>query len=800
MKRIIWFRVLAAAVLAAFVVSVPLAAAVINGPPAGGRPTPQAVGPTVLQRPEHGFSIAIPSGWQEQADDGVAAAMVPAGREDVAVMVFIRLEDSPADVETAIGKLLTKLAGDASKKIVSRTRENFLKRSALVAIFDDDTSRYRMTILPRDTGATSQVFYAIMAISPIKDAQMLVPVFDSIRASFLLTAMASPKPAAQPPTTPPAPRPVLTDAQRAAMIDRLLAPKPADAARAALQTTKEKDRADGMAAYERALVFVEQGAWAEAEKELNTTGHKDDDNIEFLCGAGYVLLKRHKPDDALDRFQHIYKLDPKNMRALVGMAAAYEEAQNYREAVRIWQRYTRMTLPAAEKADGTAALARAQDLFARYYEIAENPGGGAPNALTPQQEMQLGQNAVQQMGQTGLELVRDTAIDDYVKGLCQLLVSHTKGFPSNYQVYVIDTAEVNAFTIPGYIFINRGLLAVVDSESELAGVVAHEIGHSVAHHSGKKLTKQATDQQTAAALQNSNNKFLRWMGAVSATGAVFGELSYSREAEDQADRLAVHISYDSGLDPRGFAGFFQKLESLAPSSRSRWDLALRTHPFSIDRLNTINAYIDLLPEKRTRLSSPAFDQMKARLGELPPAPDATGQLLSSDRPANPPTSTGGLPVSPGTRTFNLDRLPFGGEIPSDWGGRKTEAGTFIFEGPQGTESYEVSIEIGFEPKRSGFSIDDVADEVQDVLRRKTQARIDTTERRSANDGTPMRFVRGTYAVRGSRGAAVPIRHTTVVFDYPGYFVLMSYFTPDGIFEKYQGVFQAFAAQFRYTGR
>jgi predicted Zn-dependent protease len=769
----------------------------------------QAVGPTVLQRPAFGFSLSVPSGWREHVDPEIAAAITPSGREDVAFMVFTRQEDAPVDVEATLSRILTKMVEDQKRTVVSRRFDTFQKRQALVAEFDDDSSRFFITLCGRDAGAKSQLFYIIMAIAPKKDAALLTPAFESLRAGFQLTAL-TPAPSAQggglgnqatTPSQPAKPVATMSAAKRAEIIDRALEPRSTETASAALKTTKVKDRVDGIAAYDRGLVFSQQGAWVEAEKEFHTTEHKDENDIEFEFALGFVYLKLHRPDDALKRFERIYKADPRNTRALVGMAAAYEDRQNYREAVRMWQRYTRMVPTLTEKADGTALLASAQDQFARYYEIAENPGGGAANALTAQQELQLGQNYVTQMSQSGLDALKDDTVDGYIRSLCQTLVSHSKNFPTNYQVFVLDTADVNAFTIPGFIFINRGLLSVVETEAELAGVIAHEIGHSVAHHSAKKLTQQALDQQQASSLKNSNNRFLRWLGSVSESGAASGQAAFSREAEDQADRLAVHITFDSGIDPRGFASFFQKLESISPSSRNRWDLMQRTHPFSIDRLNAINAYVDLLPPRQTKQSSPEFTRMRTRLASLPPPSDATGMLRSGDdAPASRPSSGGRMSDGSATRTFTLDAVPFGGEIPADWGGRKTEAGTIVFEGPEGSESYEVSLELGFEPKRSGLSIDDVAERVQSVLGRKSQARVQATERQRANDGTPIRFVRGTYAVRGNQGGPVPMRHVTVLFDYPGYYVLMSYYTPDSIYDKYQDVFTMFAERFRYTGR
>jgi len=619
-------------------------------------------------------------------------------------------------------------------------------------------------------------------------------------------------PAMSQPQAAPTARSVVPDGafDRARTFERVL--KPASAAQMQAAATMSKDaktRSDAAAAYDRALVFYEQGALAEAEKEFRNAEKKDGDNLETVLAMGWVYNKVHKPDDAIKRFEKIYRKDPRNTRALMGMAASYEERQNYREAVKIWQRYVRADLSAAEKTEAQALRAGAQELFVRWYEIAENPGGGAANALTKEQELQLGQQAAQQaaqdFAQSGIEPLKDEVVVTYVMNLCAHLVSNAKNFPSNYQVFVIDTADVNAFTIPGFIFVNRGLLAAVESESELAGVIAHEIGHVVAHHSAKKVTKQVTDQQQAEQWRNSDSKFLRWLGSTSASGNAYGQAAFSRDAEAQADRLAVHITYDSGIDPRGFASFFQKLESIAPSSRKSWDLMARTHPFSIDRLNTIDAYIDLLPPRPLRTSSPEYTRMASRLSSLPPPADVTGlQRPALERPRATPPAAPGAPASGAltgaTQPFTMDTVPFAGEIPALWAGRKSPAGTFIFEGPEGTESFEVSIELGLEPKRTGLTIDQLGQAVVDALSSKAQARVEAPVRQTADDGTPVRIIKATYGLSGQSGNLVAIRHLTVVLDYPGYYAILSYFTPEAIYQKYTEAFTLFLQKFRYTGR
>ncbi|MCX6552570.1 MAG: M48 family metalloprotease [Acidobacteria bacterium] len=585
-----------------------------------------------------------------------------------------------------------------------------------------------------------------------------------------------PSPAPAPPAPPPVaasptarnvvpPGPV----NRALMYERILAPGTAEEALAAATPTKDaKSRAEAAAAYDRGMVFVQQAAWAEAEKEFRTAERRDGDNVETVLATAWIYNKLHKPDEALKRYDKVYKKNPRNTRALVGMAVSYEEMLNFREEVRIWQRYQRADLSQAEKQEGQTVLRWAQDMFANRYEVAENPGGGAVNALTKEQELQLGQNVARELAKSGIEPLRDETVTTYVMNLCAYLVANAKNFPSNYEVFVVDTSDVNASTIPGYIFVNRGLLAAVSSESELAGVLAHEIGHVVAHHSAKSLTKQVMDQQQAEQWRNSDSKFLRWLGSMSASGSSYSQASFSREAEEQADRLAVHITFDSGIDPRGFATFFQKLESIAPSSRKAWDLMSRTHPFSIDRLNTINAYIDLLPDRPTRKTSAEFVRMQKQLAALPPPSDVTGMQRPAIEPRPPQAPAAGAPAgapasgTPGgaTTPFTLDVVPFAGEIPAGWDGRKLPSGTIVFEGPKGTEAYEVSIELELPP----------------------------------------RIIRASYSLKGSSGNMVPLKHLTILLDYPGYYAILSYYTPESIYQKYSEAFTLFLQRFRYTGR
>ena len=608
------------------------------------------------------------------------------------------------------------------------------------------------------------------------------------------------------PAASPAPQPEVVSVDRGSVFDRLLMPReagptagPAAGASASAAARKAKDLAEGAESYRRGLVFVQQGAWKEAEQALRNAEKKDENNVEYQLSTAFVYLKLHRPDDAMKRYERIYKKDPTHVRALIGMAGTHEEMQHYRDEVGVWMRYVKMDLPAAQREEGMRMLRSTQDLFVQRWEIAENPRGGAANLLSSGDESELGLQEAKRLASSGVPLLGDAAINEYVKNLCEVLVDHAPGFPTNYELLVLNSPDVQASTVPGFIFVYRGLLDVVDDEAELAGVLAHEIGHSVAHHAAKKYTKAVQDEQTFTNLQKQDTKLAKVMAWMVKTGSPYGELSFSREEESQADRLAVHIAYESGYDPLGLAEMFQKFESMAPSSRKRWDLMSRTHPFSIDRLNATKEYYGLFPWRSLQKTSPEFTRMKARLATLPPppepkpAPAAPPARAASSAPAGAP---GGA-----VREFSLDNAPFSGEMPAEWVARKTESGTIVFEGAKGTEAYEITVELQVLPKAefAGRSIGDLGAAVQQVIAKKPGGQPSALEPHQEGDLRGV-VVRGTYNGKTAAGAPSLMRQISITLEYPQWFAILNYYGPDQYYEKYLPFFRQMADAFKYTGR
>lgn len=543
-------------------------------------------------------------------------------------------------------------------------------------------------------------------------------------------------------------------------------------------------------AYRKGMIFAGQGAWAEAQKAFKDAEGKNGSVTEYRLSAAFAHLKLHKADDAYKRYEKVYKDDPSSRRALAGMIAAKEDIQHYRDATALWMRYVKLPMTPADLAEARAMLQGARELFAERYEIAENPAGGAPNLATAEQELAWGLQYAQELAASGMTLLDDRATVAYVETMCKQLVAKSRRFPTNYQLFVLDTASVNATTAPGYIFVYRGLLEAAPSEAALAGVLAHEIGHSVAHHGAKKVTRSYQDQEQLAKLQASDSKLSKFLAKMMELGNPVGALTFSRDAEEQADRLAMHIAFDAGFEPEGLADMFQVFEQMEPSSRSSWDLMARTHPFSIDRINTVREYSALFPARTLATTSAAFKTMKARLAKLPPPPDATGLMKAPEAPPAPTGSAPGRAVA-ATVPYSLAPAPFSGQMPQGWTTKKHSAQTTLFEAPKGTPEGEASIWIRLVPRVSqpDWDIDDYVKGMQQANAKLEEVGFGDVSRERRKDGRELRVLPMEWTGKTSAGAVTRWSAVFAFVDYPDYVAIGQYAAPRAFFDQLSTGFQ-----------
>jgi hypothetical protein len=231
-----------------------------------------------------------------------------------------------------------------------------------------------------------------------------------------------------------------------------------------------------------------------------------------------------------------------------------------------------------------------------------------------EKEIALGRQLAMEFEQQA-KLVDDPAITEYVNRVGQNLVLHSDA-KIPFTIKVVDSDDVNAFALPGgFFYVNRGLILAADNESELAGVMAHEIAHVAARHAMENQGKmQAINYGLLAAIIFGGGI----AGAVAQNAGGFTQLlsflKFSRNAEEEADQLGVQYLYAAGYDPTGMATMFEKLNSKNKKKPGTIAKIFASHPQSVDRRDTSLALVARFPEREEYvISTSEFDRTKATL-------------------------------------------------------------------------------------------------------------------------------------------------------------------------------------------
>ena len=234
------------------------------------------------------------------------------------------------------------------------------------------------------------------------------------------------------------------------------------------------------------------------------------------------------------------------------------------------------------------------------------------NIFTDEEEIQLGLQFSHQI-EREMQMYSDSVVNAYIAQLGQHLVNHSQRQDITYHFKVVNTEAVNAFAVPGgYLYVNIGLIRAAESESELAGVIGHEIGHVVGKHGVKQLTRQlGLAAVIQLALGEDQSKLEQIVTGLAANGIL---MKYSRDAEREADEYAVQELYEAGIDPEGMAIFFERLLKLQKRGPSKLEQLFSTHPPTGERVTTIRSHIAQLPQKSNlKKDSGRFHQIKKRL-------------------------------------------------------------------------------------------------------------------------------------------------------------------------------------------
>ncbi|HXX21388.1 MAG TPA: M48 family metallopeptidase [Candidatus Acidoferrum sp.] len=222
----------------------------------------------------------------------------------------------------------------------------------------------------------------------------------------------------------------------------------------------------------------------------------------------------------------------------------------------------------------------------------------------------------QQVDKTA-KFINDPVVVEYVNRVAQNLVRNSDA-QVPFTIKVIDSDQVNAFALPGgFFYVYSGLLLHADEESELAGVMAHEIAHVCARHATRGETKSTITQ--LASIPAMIFIPYSWAGYAIYQGMNFGIpvafLKFSRDFEREADYLGLQYMYKAGYDPNSFVSFFEKVEAIEKKQPGTIPKIFADHPPTPDRIEAIQKEIaTILPARDEYIvSTSEFDSVKARL-------------------------------------------------------------------------------------------------------------------------------------------------------------------------------------------
>jgi predicted Zn-dependent protease len=218
------------------------------------------------------------------------------------------------------------------------------------------------------------------------------------------------------------------------------------------------------------------------------------------------------------------------------------------------------------------------------------------------------------------DVIKDIEVVDYLQGLGYRLAASSGEASQKFTFFVVQDSSINAFALPASIIgVHSGLILAAGSESELASVISHEIGHVTQRHIARMIAQQKQDAwQSFAAMAfallaaRSNSQLAGASVQAAQAGAIQKQLDYTREHEREADRVGLQILNNAGFDTRAMPAFFDKLlkgtrfyEGSAPSF-------LRTHPLTTERIADVRNRVEQIPYRQVT-DSPEFNFTRAKL-------------------------------------------------------------------------------------------------------------------------------------------------------------------------------------------
>lgn len=232
---------------------------------------------------------------------------------------------------------------------------------------------------------------------------------------------------------------------------------------------------------------------------------------------------------------------------------------------------------------GLAVAARAEGL--------PELGEASAADLSPQSERRIGESIMRDIRRDA-SYVDDAEVEGYLNDLGKRLAANASDLRQDFEFFAVRDATLNAFALPGgYVGVHTGLVLAAQSESELAGVLSHEIAHVTQRHIARMVGKQG--QASLASLAalvvailaaRANSQVSEAALAAGTAVGVQAQLNYTREFEREADRIGMQILDSSGFEVRGMSSFFERLQKFGRLYENNAPAYLRTHPLTSERI------------------------------------------------------------------------------------------------------------------------------------------------------------------------------------------------------------------------
>jgi beta-barrel assembly-enhancing protease len=438
-------------------------------------------------------------------------------------------------------------------------------------------------------------------------------------------------------------------------------------------------------------------------------------------------------------------------------------------------------------------------------------------AISPQEQIQAGQQAAAQVKQQMPVLPDNSPETLEVRRIGEKLISHAPGYKWPFEFHTVNQKDINAFALPGGpMFINLGTIQQAD-ESELAGVMAHELSHVILQHSARDAGKQQGAQVLGALGAMIAGAVLggglagQAAGAAAQIGAGAWAMKYSRADETEADLMGAQLMYDAGYDPYSLVEFFDVLAKQGGGGGPQF---LSDHPNPGNRAKTISDAIKKFPKKTfPRNDSSEFASMKRHAMGLKAmtAEEVAAYAKQHQGAAGSAANGGGQPavvrasrseVMPtgSLRTQNLG--PFSIAVPSNWQAGQGQDGGYLIAPPTGVSGNSIAYGVmvqGVQPQQQ-MSLDEATNQIiQGLVQGNQGASVTGNPQRTSVNGLDARSttIRAQSPLATQNGQPLAERDWVVTMDGGNNTIIYAVFTaPEQDFSALKPTFENMLRSFR----